>query len=178
VSTRPLPATYAEWLERAREQSQRFWSKTERSETGCLLWLAGKDKDGYGKFQITGRGKRFQGDSPVQKHVRAHKLAWELAHGPLGPGLVLRHTCDTPACCEIEHLLPGTQADNRRDCVARGREPRGEAKPLAVLTEELVREIRTLKLMGHTPTEISALLDAPQGAVYGAYHGRTWRHVA
>lgn len=32
-----------------------------------------------------------------------------------------RHACDTPACCNPDHLADGTQADNMRDAAERGR---------------------------------------------------------
>ena len=37
------------------------------------------------------------------------------------PGLVCRHTCDAPACCNPAHLVPGTALDNARDCIDRNR---------------------------------------------------------
>ena len=43
---------------------KRFWSKTAEV-AGCIVWTAGVDKDGYGKFATGGRGK--------VKHFRAHR---------------------------------------------------------------------------------------------------------
>jgi HNH endonuclease len=175
---RPLPQTYGEWLERAREQQARFFGKIRVIAGGCHLWQAGKDKDGYGKFQITGRGKRSPGDRPVQKHVRAHRLAWELRHGPVPPGLVLRHSCDTEACCNPEHLAPGTQGENRADCVRRGREPRGVQKPQATITEEKVREIRSLAATGLRAPDIARRAGVTRAVADQILRRKTWRHVA
>ena len=54
--------------------------------------------------------------------VPLHRIAWE-AHNaqPLPEGMVLMHTCDNPACFNPQHLIPGTQSQNIRDCVAKGR---------------------------------------------------------
>jgi hypothetical protein len=175
----PLPTTDSEWLERARMQSARFWSKMDRSDNGaCWAWLAGKDSGGYGKFQITGRGPRFLGDHPIQKHVRAHRLAYELTHGLVNQELVMRHRCDNPPCCNPAHLEPGTQKQNRQDAVQRGREPRGVQKTIAKIDESTVAEIRRLRESGLGPIKIAQELGLTSGIVCGVYYGRTWRHVS
>ena len=75
----------------------------------CFLWELAKDADGYGVVRRNG------------KTQRAHRAAWEAIHGPIPPGMVLLHSCDTPACIKVEHLSVGTQADNVRDMVQKGR---------------------------------------------------------
>lgn len=85
----------------------------------------------------------------VDNHTRAaHRVAYELARGPIPAGLIVRHTCDNRRCCNPAHLLLGTHADNSADLVRRGRHPRksgalhGEAHPNARLTREQVEEIK------------------------------------
>lgn len=88
---------------------------------GCHIWQRSKDKGGYGRFRTGG------------VEYRAHRYALMQALGrPLGDGLVARHTCDTPACVNPEHLLEGTQRENLEDCRSRGRlfRPGGNHKPL------------------------------------------------
>lgn len=54
--------------------------------------------------------------------VRAHVFAWEQANGRTVPvGMVVMHLCDTPNCVNPAHLRIGTQADNIRDSMAKGR---------------------------------------------------------
>jgi len=53
--------------------------------------------------------------------IRTHRLAWELANGPIPDGLSVLHHCDNPPCCNVEHLFLGTQTDNHADMVAKGR---------------------------------------------------------
>lgn len=89
---------------------RRFWSKVKKSRgRGCFMWLAGKDDHGYGLIWWKG------------KMVRAHRLAFELTYGPLPPGLLACHRCDTPGCVRPDHLFAGTHADNARDASVKNR---------------------------------------------------------
>jgi hypothetical protein len=86
-------------------------------DQGHRWWLGaidgGADRSGgYGRFQA-GPGR----DTSVI--TTAHRFAWTLAHGPVPPGLVLRHRCDEPLCTAEADLELGTVADNRWDTVAR-----------------------------------------------------------
>jgi len=138
--------------QRTKDVGERFWSHVKRtfSTKDCWLWAAKHDKDGYGRFST--------GTYRHQKWHRAHRFALELETGkPVPAGLSVLHRCDNPACCNPHHLFTGTQADNMRDCVSKGRIARGdrngrrlhpestlrgEAHPNAILTEKLVRKLR------------------------------------
>ncbi|HSS40885.1 MAG TPA: HNH endonuclease signature motif containing protein [Polyangia bacterium] len=96
----------------------------------CWPWIGRRDKDGYGRVSVgyTTRG--------------AHVLAFEAAGKTLAPGQVVRHSCDNPPCCNPDHLLPGTKAQNNADCRARGRTARGSRNAQAKLTDAQVEDIR------------------------------------
>lgn len=49
------------------------------------------------------------------RHVRAR------THGPIPPGMFVCHRCDNPRCIRLDHLFLGTDSDNQRDAVAKGR---------------------------------------------------------
>jgi hypothetical protein len=69
--------------------------------TGCWLWTGPTIGYGYGLFSL-----RY-------KNVLAHKTTYQHFHGPVPPGLVLDHeVCDTPQCCNPDHVRPKTQREN------------------------------------------------------------------
>ena len=97
--------------------------RTTVDENGCWIW--------HGATFHFGHAKVFWGG----KHLKGHRIAYEAFVGRIPAGLVVRHTCDVPGCLNPEHLLVGTQADNRRDCVERGRHATGSRVHTSKLTE-------------------------------------------
>lgn len=90
----------------------RFWAKVDRKGAEeCWEWTAARhDNGGYGVMNINRRA------------VRANRIALEIKHGRrILPDLKARHTCDNPPCCNPNHLIEGTQAQNINDMHERGR---------------------------------------------------------
>jgi hypothetical protein len=77
--------------------------------TGCHLWTGFRDPKGYGLMTVNGVVRA------------AHRVAWERANGPIPQGMIVMHTCDNPPCCNPKHLKLGTQAENVRDRIEKGR---------------------------------------------------------
>jgi len=113
---------------------KRFWAKVKKTRT-CWLWLGSVDKDGYGKFQLTLRRPKGAKQTP-QKHVRAHRYAFELLEGRAPRGNLL-HECDVKSCVRVgaKHVCEGSQKKNVRDGLRRGRSRR-------CTTPDVVRRIR------------------------------------
>lgn len=71
--------------------------------TGCYLWLGAINSDGHGNFTRM---------SPRKHSVAAHRMAWELANGPIPPGLVIDHLCRVRPCVNPSHLRAVTSREN------------------------------------------------------------------
>lgn len=113
----------------------RFLSKHAKG-SGCWLWTGGRTPKGYGQFNL-GR------DASGKQHTEyAHRIAYVLNHGDIPAGLVVMHTCDTPACVNPAHLVLGTQGDNVRDAAQKGHYSKPHADVTYKLSRQAVREIR------------------------------------
>ncbi len=98
---------------------ERFWRRVARPSDApnvCWEWQGGSTIGGYGNF---GTGECI---------YLAHRVAYELAVGPIPPGLLVMHSCDNPRCCRPSHLSVGTYADNTADMMAKGRGSKGPQK--------------------------------------------------
>jgi hypothetical protein len=96
-----------------------LWSKVNvAGPADCWPWLGRRRIiGGYGQLVVDGRP------------VLAHRLAWTLANGPIPTGLFVCHSCDNPPCCNPRHLWVGTNADNVRDAMRKGRLGAGVVLP-------------------------------------------------
>jgi len=119
-----------------------FFSNVKTTDSsGCWEWT-GTKVCGYGHFRSNG------------KTMRAHRVSWvihngEIPHRDSYNGMCVLHKCDNPACVNPEHLFLGTDKDNVRDMIAKGRNHfnkpptlRGEHNGIHKLTCEQVKEIR------------------------------------
>ena len=71
-------------------------------ESGCWAWLGGMLSCGYGYLKIDGKNRL------------AHRIAYELAIGPIPDGLQIDHLCRVRSCINPNHLEPVTQQVNIR----------------------------------------------------------------
>jgi hypothetical protein len=114
------------------------------SSLPCHIWT-GANAGGYGILQI----------NKVRWYI--HRYTWVQSYGPIPSGLFVLHHCDTPACYEITHLFLGTQKDNIRDAMSKGR-----WLPPRKLTPEQVIEIRATV----SPRRVGSHGDGTLGAAH------------
>lgn len=74
---------------------RRFEARVEKAgPDDCWLWKMKPTAAGYGCLSM-GKGKR---------PAYAHRVAWELAHGPIPEGLFVKQRCGNRLCCNPAHL--------------------------------------------------------------------------
>lgn len=147
--------------------AERFWGMVDTSSgpDECWEWTGYVQKNGYGHF--------FPG--------LAHRVSYEIHNGPIPDGLQVCHKCDNRRCVNPSHLFLGTQSDNLRDMMAKGRRTYpsilGEANPRAVLTEQTVRLIREKFDNGMRQADIARELGLTRDLVGGIVRRKTWKHI-
>lgn len=93
----PLTAS-KKW--RGMNSKERFKTKYLIDESGCWLWRAALNNDGYGKFSV------------ARKHWAAHRYSYVAAFGPIPQGLTLDHKCRIRHCVNPDHLEAVTMREN------------------------------------------------------------------
>ncbi len=86
---------------------------------GCWFWIGTKDRLGYGLLKRDGR-----------RHLRAHRVVYELLREPIAPGLEIDHLCRNTSCVNPDHLEPVSHAVNMQ---------RGSSAKLTKLTAAKMR---------------------------------------
>lgn len=149
---------------------KKFWAKVTRAAPSlCWRWQGGVDKHGYGYFSI-----RIARNKTIRRS--AHKYAYELTHGPIPSGKVVRHLkCDNRVCCNPAHLALGTKQDNSNDMVRAGRSLGGQRGTSAKLTNVDVRAIRKALAVGATQAAQARLYGVHRSAVHRIAKGETYR---
>jgi hypothetical protein len=184
--------------------TERFLARVDKTDS-CWLWRGKPYPNGYCRMHL----HKGPGGG-----VLAHRLAYELFVGPIPEGMMVCHNCDASysvgdisyrRCVNPAHLFLGTGLDNMRDCIAKGRLPRGdqawphlhpekaawgelngaythpeqrrrgELNGWAKLTWAKVREIRERRREGETLMALAGLYGVSKRAIQFVVQGMTWR---
>ena len=141
-------------------------SRIKINDAGCWIWQ-GSTNNVYGTL---GRN-----------NIRwlSHRFSYFIHHGEIRDKNVC-HRCDTPLCCNPDHLFLGTQKDNLHDAIKKGRNyqlpplPKGENHPRAKLNKEKVNKIIELVDSGKTKREVAKLFDISDTLVGMVYRKERW----
>lgn len=142
----------------------------------CWPWTGAINKQtGYGAFRLNGRP------------VAANRAVLEIISGVDMTGLVARHKCDNRGCVNPSHLEPGTQAENMRDAVVRGRTCNGQLRVDAALNAKNVarRKITEVEALtafnlvksGAKRKDVAAQFGITRDAIDKLMIGDAWSHI-
>lgn len=156
-------------IERGGSYSARFWESVDKSGS-CWLWKKSRYPTGYGHVMVSG------------KSGYAHRVAWELTHGPIPAGMHVCHKCDNPPCCNPDHLFLGTPKENMqdRDAKHRGYFTRGGymGRPTAKLTNDQVVQMRYFYGKGLArQVELCRIFGVSSQTVSSVVRGKNWKHI-
>lgn len=142
-------ATKARWAKYYADPMAKFWERVDRSggPDACWPWTGAKKRRGYGF--VMHRGKAFG----------AHRLALAGGFSSLPDRSVLAcHRCDNPPCCNPAHLFWGTNTDNRRDAVSKGR---ANGAPRKIDLSQLLK----LRAEGRSYSQLAAFFQVNQSSI-------------
>lgn len=155
---------------------ERFWEKVDvRGKDECWEWQARITTSGYGQFRF----------DPHKSHMVAHRASWILANGEIPEGMLVCHKCDNRKCVNPNHLFLGTQLENMRDMISKGRQnyhkippKKGSANGSSKLTESQVKEIKEKLKSGLSCCAIGREYGVANQLINSIKNGKFWTHVS
>lgn len=144
---------------------ERFWRRVVKTDS-CWIWTGHiHKKTGYGDLSYGG------------KHQGAHRVAYQIAVGPIPDRMSVLHHCDVRACVRPDHLFLGTQADNIEDMQSKNRGIFGEKHWSVKLNEEAVRSIRAAHIPRKNTGELARRFGINPRHVVAIVRGERWGHL-
>ena len=109
-----MPPTYASCANVSESLLCKVQNRIERLPwSGCWIWMGATNRAGYAKASnaFTGQKTRI-----VHRAILQEQLGVQL---PIN--IYACHSCDVPSCINPAHIWPGTQLDNLRDAINKGK---------------------------------------------------------
>lgn len=155
---------------------EKLMGKVEVCEHGrdcifcCWPWL-GQKKTAHGG---TYGAVSYEGEKRI-----AHSTIYRLKNGlPLDLRTNILHHCDVSLCCNYHHCYSGTHQQNMDDMVRRNRQSKGEAQPMAVLSDAKVYQIRRMYSSGGwKQLDLAYYFDVSQPLIASVITRKNWKHL-
>lgn len=162
MSKRPFP--------RMKTSSQRFFIRVVKpKKSDCWEWIGAlHHATGYGQFWFE------------NKMWQAHRVSYIFCYGRFHLNLHVLHKCDNRKCVNPKHLFLGTDLDNARDCVQKGRKVTlyGNQVSTSKLTLQNVKRIKRLERDGKLVKRKEARkLGVSDTLIRYIVKGIAWPHV-
>lgn len=147
----------------------RFFKRVCIGDAGnCWEWTGSRNKTHW-----HGQWRNQEGEIEL-----AHRAAWRLMVGAIPVSTCILHKCDNPICCNPSHLFLGSQSDNARDMWNKHRAKpgtsKGEKHGMSVLTERMVRSIRSSKAKG---VDLAKRFNVTPTTICDIRKNRIWKHL-
>ncbi len=143
------------------------------TESGCRIWLGAHNIQGYGQL-------RFD-----YKCYLAHRVAWQMEHGPIPHGIGVLHRCDITFCINVHHLFLGTQQDNANDMKQKRRHaahkgtlkmPTGKDHHFYERGPKITREdAERIRAMSGSQAEIARIYHVHQSMISCIKRNKSWK---
>lgn len=156
-------ATKEQKIEKIRYKFEKFVIKNGNQ---CWKWK-GSWGGGYPQININ---KRI---------IRGHRASYLLNISDIPSGMFVLHKCDNKECCNPEHLFLGTQKDNMRDKINKGRSNivRGEKCSFAKLKTNDVLKIKLMIKNGILLSNISKIYNVSDTLIRKIKNNKVWKHI-
>lgn len=152
------------------EFNKHFWLCVDKSpglgpRGDCWHWIAALDRYGYGTVSFRGGTKS------------SHRVVWILVHNEdISSKDVICHKCDNPTCVRPDHLFKGTQLDNIKDMLSKGRQSKGSQKYFAKIDERIAYGIKFV--WTNIPRKYLAnMFDLHIHTILTIQTSKTWKHI-
>lgn len=132
--------------------------------TGCWLWTAALDKDGYAIVRV----RRADGSWTCRK---AHRVLFEHHVGPIPAKHELDHKCGARRCVRPEHVEPVLGAVNKQRIYARWL---GEVE----MTPPRLRELYVEVTRGTPLGQLADRFQCSKGELIGVIRSTPYRRLA